>query len=96
MSMPQDNVYKETIKEQIREIERRLSIRREAAAYWMRMIELAKHSIQTFYPDPYEDITIGTYIADLEAARFCFNSACDDIHRMKKERNELQRKQSQL
>lgn len=96
MSMPQDNVYKETIKEQIREIERRLSIRREAAAYWMRMIELAKHSIQTFYPDPYEKITIGNYIADLEEARFCFNSTCDDIHRMKKERNELQRKQSQL
>lgn len=94
--MQQDNVSKETIKEQIREIERRLSIRRDAASYWMRAIDLAKHSIQTFVSDPYEDITIGTYIADLEEAKFCYKSACEDIHEMKKERNELQRKQSQL
>lgn len=94
--MQQDDVSKETIKEQIREIERRLSTRRDAASYWMRAIDLAKHNIKTFVSDPYEDITIGTYKADLEEARFCYKSACEDIHEMKIERNKLQKKQSQL
>jgi hypothetical protein len=85
---------KEQIKEEIRSIERRLSMRREAAAYWMRMIELSKHNIQTFYPDPYESITIGDYISELEEARLSFTNACQDIHRLKKERNNLQRKQN--
>lgn len=87
---------KQDILKEIREIERRLSTRRDAASYWMRAIDLAKHNIKTFVSDPYEDTTIGTYIADLEEARFCYKSACEDIHTMKKERNELQKRQSQL
>lgn len=87
---------KEQIKEEIRSIERRLSMRREAAAYWMRMIEISKHSIQTFYPDPYESITIGDYISELEEAKLSYTYACQDIHRLKKERNNLQRKQNSL
>lgn len=85
---------KEQVKEEIRSIERRLSMRREAAAYWMRVIELSKHNIQTFYPDPYESITIGDYISELEGARLSYTDACQDIHRLKKERNNLQRKQN--
>jgi len=85
---------KEQIKEEIRSIERRLFMRREAASYWMRIIELSKHSIQTFYPDPYEPITIGDYISDLEEAKLSYTDACKDIHRLKKERNNLQRKQN--
>ena len=69
-------------------------MRREAAAYWMRVIELSKHNIQTFYPDPYESITIGDYISELEEARLSYTDACQDIHRLKKERNNLQRKQN--
>lgn len=87
---------KQDILKEIRELERRLSMRREAASHWMRMIELAKDNIKTFVSDPYEDTTIGTYIADLEEARFCYKSVCEDIHTMKKERNELQKRQSQL
>lgn len=85
---------KEQVKEEIRSIERRLAMRRESAAYWMRMIELSKHSIQTFYPDPYESITIGDYISELEEAKLSYTDACQDIHKMKKERNNLQRKQN--
>lgn len=87
---------KHDILKEIRELERRLSMKRDSASYWMRTIDIVKHNIQAFVSDPYEDITINKYISYLEEAKFCYKSVCQDIHEMKMQRNLLQRKQSQL
>lgn len=87
---------KQDILKEIRELERRLSMRREAASHWMRMIELTKHDVNTFTPDPWEHDTIESHIEELKEAKDSFTRACQDIHEMKQCRNFLQKKQSQL
>lgn len=86
---------KTEIKSEISRIDLKINELRERVQGYQRLIELKKHEISTFTPDPYEPYhIIDVYQDELEGYKMAFNRICERLRDLRKKRNELQREQN--